>query len=162
MKQLAIISAMDRNGLIGAGNTLPWNLPADLAHFKKLTLGHPVIMGSNTWNSLPKKPLPGRQNIVLSRTMAKDMPECDVARSLDEALSMAKGERVFIIGGASVYQEALPRTDVLYLTRIDGEFEGDTHFPKLDEDAWQETEHEAHEKDEKNPHDYPFVVLKKK
>lgn len=162
MKQVAIISALDRNGLIGAGNALPWHLPADLAHFRQLTLGHAVIMGSRTWESLPKKPLPGRQNIVLSRSMSKDMAECDVARNLDEALNIADGEHVFIIGGASVYEQALPLADRLYLTRIDAVFEGDTYFPKIDEDAWQETERESHTQDEKNPHDYTFVVLKKK
>ena len=162
MKRIAIIGAMDRNGLIGAQNALPWHLPADLARFRQRTIGHTVIMGSRTWESLPKQPLPGRQNIVLSRTMPKDMAECDVARNLDEALMLAEGEHVFIIGGASVYEQALPLADTLYLTLIDEEFEGDTHFPDIDESVWQETERRAHKKDKKNPHDYAFVVLKKK
>lgn len=159
---LSLIAAMDRNSLIGVNGGLPWKLPADLRHFKQTTLGKAIIMGSTTWSTL-KGPLPGRTNIVLSQELPQDTAGCHVARSLDEALSIAgDAEEVFIIGGASVYAQALPLVDRMYLTFIDGTFTGDTHFPEYDADAWHEISNEAHSNDADNAYAYRFVVYERK
>ena len=153
---------MDRNGLIGKNNQLPWHLPADLKHFKQVTMGKPVIMGRKTFESIGK-PLPGRVNIVLtSRTMYQS-PGCIVANSLDAAIEAAGPvSEVMIIGGAALYKDALPRVDRIYLTEVQAELEGDTWFPSLNESEWvvvQQTEHSA---DETNPYGYVFKTLDRK
>ena len=153
---------MDRNGLIGKDNQLPWHLPADLKHFKQVTMGKPVIMGRKTFESIGK-PLPGRVNIVLtSRTMYQS-PGCIVANSLDAAIEAAGPvSEVMIIGGAALYKDALPRVDRIYLTEVQAELEGDTWFPSLNESEWvvaQQTEHSA---DETNPYGYVFKTLDRK
>ncbi len=157
-----MIAAMDRNRLIGVENRLPWRLPADLAHFKRVTMGKPVIMGRHTFESLGR-PLPGRLNIVVSRDPGFTAGGCTVVHSLEEALAVAsRHEEIMVIGGASFYAQTLPRARRLYLTLIEGEFEGDTFFPVLDPRDWQETNRVDHAPDERNPYPYSFVVLERR
>ncbi len=138
-----LIAAVARNRVIGARGGMPWHLPGDLRHFKATTLGHPVIMGRRTWDSLGKA-LPGRENIVVTRRRDAQFPGARVAGSLQEALALSAGhDRVFVIGGAEIYALALPVADGLVLTEIDGEFEGDTWFPEWDRAAFRETKREA-------------------
>ena len=141
--RLYLIAAVAANGIIGAGGKLPWHIPGELKHFKKLTLGHPVIMGRLTWASLGK-PLPGRENIVVSRQPAFEAPGASVASSVEAAVALCAGEPVaFVIGGAEIYAAALPLADGLVLTEIDKDYEGDTRFPDWDRKAWRETQKEA-------------------
>ena len=126
-----MILAMGRDGAIGKEGDLIWHLPADLKHFKAVTLGHPVIMGRKTWESLPKKPLPGRRNIILTR-QKRDINGAEVANSIEEALRMCSDEIPFIIGGAEVYNSFLPYTDNIYITEIDAECKEADTFLSLD------------------------------
>lgn len=129
MTKVCIIVAVSENGVIGKDNQLPWHFPEDLKRFKELTQGEPVVMGRNTWDSLPRKPLPGRTNIVVSSSGKMDGQDVFVAGSLDLALIVAKQqakERIWIIGGKRMYEEALKHSDELYITRIKGHYEGDT------------------------------------
>lgn len=135
-----VVAAVAANGVIGAGGKLPWHLPEDLKHFKALTLGHPVIMGRRTWESLGR-PLPGRENIVVTRAAGYQAPGASVAASLDAALALCAGEAVaFVIGGAKLYAAALPIAAGLVLTEIHRDYEGDTRFPPLDRGSWKETQ----------------------
>lgn len=135
-----LVAAVAANGVIGAQGKLPWHLPEDLKHFKALTLGHPVIMGRKTWESLGKA-LPGRDNIVVTRTPGYDAPGASVASSLDGALALCAGEpTVFVIGGAELYAEALPVADGLVLTEIQRDYSGDARFPDYNSAAWRETQ----------------------
>jgi dihydrofolate reductase len=144
MTRIYLIAAVAKNGVIGANGKLPWHLPEDLKHFKKLTLGHPVIMGRRTWESLGK-PLPGRENIVVSRKAGFEAPGASVAATLAAAIALCTGEPVaFVIGGAEIYAAALPVADGLVLTEIHQEYEGDTRFPDWDRDAWRATQKETH------------------
>lgn len=139
-----LVAAVAANGVIGAGGRLPWHLPEDLKHFKSLTLGHPVIMGRRTWESLGK-PLPGRENIVVTRSPGYEAPGAHVAASLDAALAFCAGECVvFVIGGGELYAAALPLAHGLVLTEIHRDFEGDTRFPDVDRTAWRETQRKPH------------------
>jgi dihydrofolate reductase len=140
---LAVIAAIARNRVIGADNRLPWHLPEDLKRFKALTLGHPVIMGRRTWESLGR-PLPGRRNMVISRDPAFRAPGAEVFSGLDRALRACGDEQPFVIGGAALYEAALPLARWLYLTEIDAEFAGDTRFPRLDGREWIELSRERH------------------
>jgi len=129
-----------RNGVIGVDNRLPWRLPEDMKRFRALTTGHSVIMGRRTWESIGK-PLPGRQNIVVTRSNRVAVDGVEVERSLDTALARVRlPEPAFVIGGESLYREALPRAALLYLTEIDRDFEGDARFPDFDRSLWRETE----------------------
>jgi len=162
MKILIIVAVAD-NWVIGKKNALPWYLPADLKHFKEITMGHHIIMGQNTHESIGRL-LPGRTNIVLSFDKKYDAEGCVVANSLKEALKIAKenGEtEAFIIGGASVYKQAIDLADKIYLTRIHNDFDGDVYFPKLDMRKWKEISREGHNPDDKNPYKYEFLVLKR-
>jgi len=136
---LAIIVAMTPQRVIGKDGGLPWSLPEDLRHFKATTMGHAVIMGRATHLSIGR-PLPGRRNIVLSRRADASFAGCETAPSLDEALARAwaSDPQPFVIGGAAVYAEALPRTTTIFLTRVLRDVEGDTYFPELAPDAWRE------------------------
>lgn len=127
---LALIAAVARNGVIGKGGTLPWHVPEDLKHFKKLTEGHAIIMGRKTYDSIGR-PLPRRRNIVVSRNPAAELPGCETASSLDEAIRLARGTDPcpFVIGGASLYEAALPLATEIHLTTIDQDVEGDVLFP---------------------------------
>ena len=153
---IAIIAAVARNRAIGYHNKLIYWLPNDLKRFKQLTTGHTIIMGSNTFRSLPKGALPNRRNVVLSRS-SKDFPGCDVYTSLDKALkSCQPDEDVYIIGGASVYEQAIKVADRLCLTEIDDvPDEADTFFP--DYSDWRVETKEAHAKDERHAFEYAFV-----
>lgn len=162
---ISIIAALGRNNVIGNRNGLPWHLPADLQHFKELTKGKPIIMGSKTFESIGK-PLPQRDNIVLTRDSDYKAEGCKIARSLDEALQLAEqGElgkasgEVMICGGESVYKQFLPLAQRMYLTFIDGDFEGDAYFPEFDKTEWKEVAKENRQADIHNPYNYSFVVL---
>jgi len=166
---LNIIAAVARNRAIGYQNKLIYWLPNDLKRFKQLTTGHTIIMGRNTFRSLPKGALPNRRNIVLSRTafnneqpLSEAFPGCDVYPSLKEALAHCQpDEDIYIIGGASVYRQALPLADRLFLTEIDDEpAEADTFFPPYDD--WHEVTREEHETDERHAFRYAFVDYERK
>src|SRR5688500_3741896 len=149
MSQLAgprvyLVAAVASNGIIGANGQLPWRLPEDLKHFKQLTMGHPIIMGRRTWESL-KGPLPGRDNIVVTRRPGYDAPGAAVASSLEAALALCLGETVvFVIGGSQLFAESLPIAAGLVMTEIDRDFEGDTRFPHYDRSRWKESQRERH------------------
>jgi dihydrofolate reductase len=159
---MSIIAAVGRNNVIGKGNKLPWNLPADLKHFKELTLGKPIIMGQRTFESIGK-PLPGRTNIVLSLDENFKPPGCVIAHSIDEALRITEGAKeVMIAGGASVYKQFLPLANKMYLTLIDADFEGDAYFPEFNWEDWEVVEKIGNQPDEKNPYKYTFLTLQRK
>jgi len=140
-----LVAAVAGNGVIGAKGKLPWRLPEDLRHFKALTLGHPVIMGRLTWESLGKKALPGRENIVVTRTPGYEAPGAALAASLEAALALCAGESVaFVIGGTRLFEAALPLASALVMTEIYRDYEGDTWFPKWERSGWRESQREAH------------------
>ena len=147
MSVITLIAGVARNGAIGRDNQLLWRLPEDMAHFKALTQGHPVIMGRKTWDSLPARfrPLPNRRNIVLSRDLSLKLDGAEVFSSLKEALTAClDAPQVFVIGGAQIYAEALPLADRLELTEIDADFDGDTFFPTWRRADFRETARETH------------------
>ena len=154
--RINIIAAVDRNRAIGKENKLLYWLPNDLKRFKQLTTGHTIVMGRKTFESLPKGALPNRRNVVVSRSVA-ELPGCDVYSSIDEALkSCSPQEDVYVIGGESVYRQALPLADRLCLTEIEAETEGaDAFFP--DYSSWCEDSRESHSADDRHSHDYAFV-----
>lgn len=159
---VSIIVAIGNDRVVGKDNKLPWNLPADLAHFKEKTMGKPVIMGQKTFESIGR-PLPGRTNVVL--TLDKDFAAsgCIVAHSIEEALEKLKDfEEVMIAGGVSIYRQFLPLADRMYLTIIEGDFEGDAFFPEFDWAEWEETERADNAADKENPYPYSFLTLKRK
>ena len=160
--RLSIIVAMDDNHLIGKDNGLPWHLPADLAFFKKVTTGHSIVMGRKTYDSIGR-PLPNRRNLVITRNTDVSIDGCEVFHSIDSALQSAKEEEeVLVIGGANLCKQVLGQVDRLYITHIEGVFEGDTYFPGYDESCWLEISCESHTPDEKNPHHYHFKILERK
>jgi dihydrofolate reductase len=151
---ISIIAAIAENNVIGKDNKLIWHLPADLKHFKELTSGHHIIMGRKTWESIGKKPLPDRTNIVITRDKNYKTEGCILVHSLDEALAAAKGqEEVFVIGGAEIYKQAMDKADKLYITRVHHKFEGDTFFPEIGKE-WFEAINNDFEKDSKNKYDF--------
>jgi dihydrofolate reductase len=142
--RLTLIAAVALNGVIGRDGGMPWHLPEDLKHFKRTTLGHPVVMGRRTWESLGKA-LPGRRNIVVTRNRAFAAPGADVVDSLEAALARCAGEAdVFVIGGGELYKAALPLATAIELTEIQRDFEGDARFPAFDRAKWREVKREAH------------------
>ena len=158
---ISLILAMGRNRVIGRDNKLPWHMPADLAHFKKTTMGKPILMGRKTWESIGKV-LPGRLNIVLTAQVGYHAEGATVVNNIDEAIAACESaEELMVIGGAGVYLALLPRAQKIYLTLIDEDFDGDTLFPQLDEQEWIEEAREDHASDEKNPYDYSFRVFRK-
>ena len=158
---ISIIVAASENGVIGRDGALPWHLPADLKRFKKLTLGHAVIMGRKTYQSILEslgRPLPKRRSVVLSRDPDYQAPGAELASGLEQALALLAGDdETFVIGGASVFAEALPKADRLYLTRVHAEVEGDVFFPEVDLSSWNLISEERHEADDR--HAYPFSFL---
>jgi dihydrofolate reductase len=165
---LALVAARANNGVIGRDGDLPWRLKSDLQRFKAITLGKPVIMGRTTWDSLPKKPLPGRMNIVLSRDGSFEPKGAVHCERFEEALAMAREqaredevEEVCVIGGAKLYALALPKVRRLYLTEVELEVEGDTHFPAFDEAGWTEVAREAHAAGEGDDCGFVFRVLER-
>lgn len=161
---ISIISAIAENRVIGSKNNLPWYLPADLKHFKNMTLGKTIVMGANTFKSIGQKPLPNRKNIVLSNDANYKVPEgCVIATSIGQVLEIAKNEEeLMICGGASVYAQFLPLAQRLYLTYIHHDFGGDIFFPEFDAKQFKEVSREDHQPDEKNLYSYSFVVLERK
>lgn len=158
--KLSLIAAVSDNGVIGFKGKLPWKLPADLQYFKKITMGHPIIMGRKTYESIGR-PLPGRRNIVLSRVKHLSILGCEVVSTLEAALEkFDQTEEVFVIGGESVYKEALPYAHHLYLTQVHAQVEGDTYFSQYEKSVWKEVSREDHDADEKNEYPYSFVILK--
>jgi len=154
---LSLIVAMNAARVIGYENHLPWRLPADLKHFRQVTMGKAVIMGRKTYESIGK-PLEGRMNIVLSRHVS-EIAGCEVVPDLAHALARCAGqEESFIIGGSSIYSLSLPQVQRLYITWVDGEFQGDSYFPEFPLAEWQEVSSEAFTADERNPHAYRFTV----
>ena len=158
--KVSMIAAMAKNRVIGLDNKMPWHLPADLQFFKRVTLGKPVIMGRKTFQSIGR-PLPGRQNIVLSRDTKLSIEGVDCVQTLEQAQALAGDvDEVMIIGGATIYEQFLAQADRLYLTFIDLETQGDTQFPDYQSASqWKEIERETHLQDEKNGYDYQFVTL---
>lgn len=140
---ISIIVAIAENRAIGKNNDLLWHIPADLKRFKRITKGHPVIMGKRTWESLPLKPLPGRRNIVITDQPGERIDGCETVYSIEEAAGLCQpGEENFIIGGASVYRQFLPLADRLYLTLVHKNFEGDVFFPEIDYGSWTKVDQE--------------------
>ena len=158
---ISLIWAMDQNRLIGKENNLPWRLPADLANFKRITSGHPVIMGRKTFESIGK-PLPGRKNIIISRNKDLKIEGCDVAHSIEDVRSYSEKDEVFIIGGAEIYNTFLPIADKLYITEIEESFEGDAYFPEFDLLQWRLVSKVQGVSDEKNPYGYCFEIYERK
>ena len=157
MTSLSLIVAMDDNRLIGNKNKLPWHLPADLAFFKRTTMGKPIVMGRKTYESIGK-PLPGRRNIVITRDPAFSAAGCEVANSIEAAMSLTKDDdEVMLIGGASLYQQTIARATQLYITRIHHSFEGDTWFPEIDLREWKAVNREDFEADHCNQYAYSFI-----
>ncbi len=160
---ISIIAAMGSNRVIGRGNGLPWNLPADTRFFKETTRGHPVIMGRKTFDTMGK-PLPGRRNIVVTRQSDLEIPGAEIVSGLEEALKLVDvvNDEVFIIGGAEVYRLGLGLADRMYLTLVHDSFEGDTFFPEFDESQWVVVSREDHEADERNPHAFSFLTYERR
>ncbi len=165
---LALVAARARNGVIGRDGALPWRLKSDLQHFKAVTLGKPVIMGRKTWDSLPKKPLPGRANFVLSRDGTFEPKGAVVCERFEEALNMAREQaredevaEVCVIGGTALYALAMPKAKRLYLTEVDVDAEGDASFPAFDEALWTEVACEPQPAGEDDDHAFAFRVLER-
>lgn len=160
---VSAIFAVSENNVIGKGNDLPWRMPADLKYFKKTTLGHPVIMGRKSFESIGR-PLPGRHNIVLTRDPEYTAEGISVVHTLSEALESAAkedAEEVFVIGGGQIYEKAFAFCDRLYITRIHSEVEGDVFLPELDFSDWNLISEENHKSDGKNIHDYTFCIYER-
>lgn len=163
MKTIKAIVAVDENGAIGRQGDLLCHLPADMRHFKEMTMGHSIVMGRKTFESFPRRPLPGRQNLVITRSAGWQYPGVIVAHSLEQAIAMAETDTVFIIGGAQIYEQALPVVDVLHLTLIHARWaSADVYFPALDPNQWQEVEREHHTSDHRNAYEYDFITLKRR
>ena len=159
--RLSLIAAVADNGVIGSGNDIPWRLPEDWRRFKATTMGHHLLMGRLTWESIGK-PLPGRTTVVISRGSPELPAGVLRAASLEEAISISTGagdEEAFVAGGAGIYHLALPRADRLYLTRVHGSIEGDTHFPAWDEAEWDLVSEERHPADERHAWPFTFQVF---
>jgi dihydrofolate reductase len=157
-ESLTLVAALAKNRAIGNNGAMPWHLPAELAHFKKTTMGKPILMGRRTWEAIGR-PLPGRQNIVLTRSAGFQVEGCDVVTSLEAALAVADGDEVMVIGGGELYRLALPLAGKMILTLIDIEPEADTWFPQWTKDEWKEVSKEVFVADEKNPLNYKIVTL---
>jgi dihydrofolate reductase len=141
-RQVAVIAAMARNRVIGIKNTLPWHLPEDLKHFKALTMGHHIIMGRKTYDSIGR-PLPGRTTVIVTRDANYRMADCLVAHSPEEAIALCGDDpEIFFVGGAELYRQALPLADRLYITEIQAEYAGDAEFPEIDRRLWREASRE--------------------
>ena len=158
---VSIIVATDKQGGIGKDNALLWHLPNDLKRFKTITSGHPIIMGRKTYESIGR-PLPNRMNIIITQNKDLKIEGCIIVHNLKDAIIAAEGKDVFIIGGGSIYEQAMEMADMIYLTLVDVSLEADTHFPKINDEQWQIVHSETHTKDEKHNYDYHFIDLKRK
>jgi dihydrofolate reductase len=155
-RKITIIAAMARNRAIGLNGDMPWHLPGELKHFKETTMGKPIVMGRKTWESIGR-PLPGRQNIVVTSNRSLRARGCDVVGSLDEAVRMAGGEEVMIIGGGQLYTQALAVSDRMILTLVDCEPEADTWFPEWQSNDWRRISLRSESADEQNPYNYQVL-----
>jgi len=161
MNKLSIIVAMAQNRTIGVNNTLPWRCPEDLKHFKALTMGHHMIMGRKTFDSIGK-PLPGRTTVVVTRDKELKIDGCIVTHSLIEAIAACSADtEAFIVGGADIYAQSLGLADTLYITEIQQDVEGDAHFPAFDKSAWQEIAREVRSQESTQPLQYNFFTYQK-
>lgn len=162
-KQIHAIVAVDENWAIGRQGDLLCHLPADMRHFKQVTMGYSIVMGRKTFESFPRRPLPGRQNIVITRNAGWQYPGVTVVHSVEEAIAAAETDTVYIIGGAQVYELALPLVEVLHLTVIHARWaSADAFFPALDMNEWQEVSREHHQSDHRNAYEFDFVTLKRR
>ena len=162
---ISLVLAMASNGVIGKDGALPWRIPEDMRRFKALTMGKPIIMGRKTWDSLPKKPLPGRTNIVVTRDTNFAADGAVVVHSLSDALAhaaTAKPDEIMIIGGAEIYKAALPKATRIHLTEVEGAFEGDAHIPPFDRRQWREVERERHPPSTPDAIAFSYVTLEKR
>jgi dihydrofolate reductase len=153
---ISLMVAYAQNRVIGFEGDMPWHMPADLLHFKKMTLNKPIIMGRKTFETLPG-PLPKRRNIIVTRNENYKACGADVFLSLDSAIGSCSDDEVIIVGGAQIYKHALAVVDRMYITEIDAPVTGDTFFPKWDKSLWHETARESHKADERHAYDYDFV-----
>ena len=167
MTILSMIVATADNNIIGKDNTMPWHLPADLAYFKKVTLGKPIIMGRKTYESIGR-PLPGRRNIVISRDASYTAEGIDTVTSVEQALALVDGtngdaavDEIMVIGGGAIYKHCLPKADRLYITHIKAAIDGDTQFPHYDDGSWQKVSSEQRLSGEKNAYDLNFCVYQR-
>lgn len=162
--KLSIIAAFGENRVIGSQGRIPWHLPADFKRFKELTMGHPIIVGRKTFESIGK-PLAGRTNIVITTQNDFGAEGCLVAHSLEDALRLAESaegaSEVFVIGGERIYKLALPKAQTMYLTKVHGVFGGDAFFPNFNEGEWRLADSEFHKRDEKNPFDFTFLTYER-
>ncbi len=162
MPKIALIAALDKNGLIGRANDLPWpKIKADLKYFKATTLGYPVVMGRKTFKSIGSRPLPGRVNIILTRDAKFSHPGCEIATNPEQILTRPE-EKIFVIGGASVYAQFLPHADYLYLTYIESEFSGDTYFPAFNKSEWKLVSERNQETGADTPYPFRFTLWERK
>ena len=160
--QLSLIVAMARNRTIGVNNTLPWRCPEDLKHFKALTMGHHMIMGRKTFDSIGK-PLPGRTTVVVTRNSDLQIEGCQMAHSLKAAFAACAGDdETFIVGGAELYRQAIPLADTLYITEIQQDVDGDAYFPEFDKNAWRETARVVGSQTTPQPLNFHFVTYRRK
>jgi dihydrofolate reductase len=158
---LSILVAMAANRTIGINNTLPWRCPEDLKHFKALTMGHHIIMGRKTFDSIGR-PLPGRTTVVVTRNRELKIDGCLMAHSLQEAIAAcANDHAIFIVGGAELYAQAMPLADTLFITEIQQNVAGDAHFPEFSRTEWQEVSREQHHQETPQPLDYHFVTYRR-
>lgn len=166
---VSLVVAVAENGVIGRNGQLPWRMPSDLKAFRRLTMGKPIIMGRKTWDSLPRKPLPGRTNIVLSRDQSFEPGGAVACETWMEAVEIAKeqaaddgAEEVCVIGGRALFELALPKAKRLYLTDVAARVEGDVHFPEFDESAWTQVRREEHPAGEGDDHAFVFRLLERR
>ncbi|MDD5056423.1 MAG: dihydrofolate reductase [Sideroxydans sp.] len=159
--KLSLIVAMAKNRTIGVNNTLPWRCPEDLKHFKALTMGHHMIMGRKTFDSIGK-PLPGRTTVIVTRNTELKIEGCLIAHSLPEAIQLCAGDdEIFVVGGAELYAQALPLVNTLYITEIQQDVEGDAHFPAFDKNTWRESSREVRAQETPQALVYHFVSYRK-
>lgn len=164
---VSLIAAVARNLVIGKNNDLPWHLPDDMKYFMKTTWGHYVLMGRKNYQSIPQKfrPLPDRVNLVVTHQQSFEAPGCVIIHRIAEGIDIAQKageEELFIIGGAQIFNQSIDKADRLYLTEIDAEVGGDTHFPAIDRNQWEETSRRHHNADERHAFPFDFVVYKRK
>jgi dihydrofolate reductase len=160
--KISAIVAMSENRVIGKNNRLPWHLPADLKHFKTITMGKPVLMGRKTFDSIGR-PLPGRLNIIITRDTNYSVPGCVVVHSIDDAIAKAGNyDEIFVIGGAELFQQMFSRIQTIYLTIIHENFDGDAFFPEFNQSEWKEVAREKFSPDEQNKYSFSFITLQKK
>lgn len=162
--EIVLVVAMSENRVIGRDGDLPWKISADLKHFKKVTMGHPVVMGRRTWESLPFA-LPGRRNIVITRNAAADFEGADTVTTIEGALDLCRAdaaEKAMIIGGGQIYGEIMRDADIIELTEVHAHVDGDTAFPEIDPDEWQETARERHPPETEDGPAFSFVTLERR